>query len=575
MRLLNYRYFLLLVNILLGCRQILSAQIATHSIISDTASYPQHYFHSPLTIPLRVISNFGGYRENHFHSGLDLSTGGNQGLSVLASAEGYVSRIKVQSGGYGKAIYITHPNGYITVYAHLNRFSSRIQKRVEEIQYQYKQFEIDYYFQKYELPVSLGEIIALSGNTGNTGGPHLHFEIREEKSEDIINPLLFGFPIHDYSKPIIKSLLIYQEMMLDGITMLNKISSFPLKSEVNGDYTLKPMIYLKEGENYFFGIIAEDKSEGAKFYSSVFKVELWKDNSLIFGSKLLRFGFNQTRSINSFLDYRAFKFQQEKIQISYIQPGNFLDIYDKRPAEKISGLKGDILHFRYIVSDVSGNSAQLKFQINFKKDPNLPSIPSPNKDYIRIPFSKPFHYRGSPIDIFFPKNSLFDDLNLNPIKIDSLKISIGNKKIAIKDSILLSWFFPKNGKFPHYYLVENNKVLETFSEHDSIKTWIKEFGEIQCKLDTMPPYCRLKGMKNGSNIHNNQILSVVMGDQESGLKTYNAFLDNKWRLFEYDAKEHIGFIHLNDNLRVGKHTLTLILTDKVGNKKEEELFLYF
>jgi hypothetical protein len=225
-RLLNYRYFILLINILLGCRETLSAQIATHSMISDTASYPQHYFHSPLTIPLRVISNFGGYRENHFHSGLDLSTGGNQGLSVLASAEGYVSRIKIQSGGYGKAIYITHPNGYTTVYAHLNRFSSRIQKRVEEIQYQYKQFEIDYYFQKYELPVTLGEIIALSGNTGNTGGPHLHFEIREEKSEDIINPLLFGFPIHDYSKPIIKSLLIYQEMMMDGITMLNKISSF-------------------------------------------------------------------------------------------------------------------------------------------------------------------------------------------------------------------------------------------------------------------------------------------------------------------------------------------------------------
>ena len=141
---------------------------------SQSSEYPADYFRSPLDIPLYLSGTFGELRSNHFHSGIDIKTQGVQGKNVYAIADGYVSRIKVSAGGYGKVLYITHPNGTVSVYGHLKKFNKEIEKYVRDLQYKNESFEVETFPEKNLLPVIKSDVIAYSGNTGSSGGPHLH-----------------------------------------------------------------------------------------------------------------------------------------------------------------------------------------------------------------------------------------------------------------------------------------------------------------------------------------------------------------------------------------------------------------
>ena len=182
--------------------------VSCFSFCNAQTPYPQDYFSSPLDITLVLSGTFAELRSNHFHSGLDIKTGGKQGLKTYAAASGYVSRIKISRYGYGKALYITHPNGYTTVYAHLQKFSSTIEAYVKKQQYKQETFEIELFPKAEDLKISAKEIIAYTGNTGGSGGPHLHFEIRD-KQERPMNPMLFGFDIKDTTKPMVYELFGY------------------------------------------------------------------------------------------------------------------------------------------------------------------------------------------------------------------------------------------------------------------------------------------------------------------------------------------------------------------------------
>src|ERR1700712_2287144 len=177
----------------LSCSASLASSAGSHR---DSIRYPDN-FRKPLDLPVRLNADFGEFRDNHFHSGLDFYTEKRTGLKVFAAGDGYVSRIKVQSGGYGQALYITHPEGYVSVYGHLSAYADTIASYLKKIQYKNQEFELDIYLKPSEIPVKKGQLVAYSGNTGFSGGPHLHFELREEHTEEIINPLLFGLPVED------------------------------------------------------------------------------------------------------------------------------------------------------------------------------------------------------------------------------------------------------------------------------------------------------------------------------------------------------------------------------------------
>jgi murein DD-endopeptidase MepM/ murein hydrolase activator NlpD len=171
--------------------------------------YPQGYFRHPLLIPMQLVANFGEIRTNHWHMGLDIRTQQRENLPVYAAAEGYVARVVVEPGGFGQAIYIAHPNGYTTLYAHMNGFFPALQQHVVSQQYAKESWRINQAFSPEQFPLNKGDYIGLSGNTGGSAGPHVHFEIRDTKTEKVLNPLLFKFPIPDAVPPSVVRLALY------------------------------------------------------------------------------------------------------------------------------------------------------------------------------------------------------------------------------------------------------------------------------------------------------------------------------------------------------------------------------
>jgi hypothetical protein len=328
---------------------------------------------------------------------------------------------------------------------------------------------------------------------------------------------------------------------------------------------------------YFLGLVSDDLSSNSKNPGNVYFIELLKEERKIFSSTLLHFGFDQTRCINSFLDFDAFKYRHKKIQRSYIDPGNPLSIYS--PVSNLGVLfehEAKILSMEYIVRDIFGNPARIHFNLRFVKG-SPPKLEDKNYSGLIIPYSFPFTLNLGEARLYFPKNSLFDTLVWNSKPLSDKVLSLGNPQIPIKDSILFSWAIPKDqlnlkGKI---YIRKENRAMDTWLALDSAHTWIKEFGNYSLAVDTNPPYIiGLKG-KNTGKIQSGNSISLVFGDYESGLKSYNAFFNEHWILMEYDAKTRTGKIIIPNNLIRGKQNLKILLSDRCGNVKEEKLSLYF
>ena len=179
------------------------------AFICTAQTYPQNYFRNPLNIPMELVANMGEIRSNHWHMGLDIRTQRRENLPVHAAADGYIARVLVEPGGFGQAIYINHPNGLTTLYAHLNSFFPALAQYVKQQQYARESWKVNLHLPPDLFPVKKGQLIALSGNTGGSQGPHVHFEIRDTQTEKCLNPLLFNFPVADAVAPSILRLALY------------------------------------------------------------------------------------------------------------------------------------------------------------------------------------------------------------------------------------------------------------------------------------------------------------------------------------------------------------------------------
>ena len=232
-----------------------------------------------------LAGTFAELRGNHFHSGIDIRTNEKENLEVVSSAEGYVSRINVSTSGFGKALYIQHPNGLTTVYAHLNRFSPEIEAYVRAKQYENKKFQIKLFPKKDELKVKKGQLIALSGNTGGSKGPHLHFEVRNNKSEPI-NPLYAEFPeLQDTIKPLIRSLTfspITRNASVGGSTEPSFIRFNP-KSNIAFNSAIPTQGKIG------FGIEVYDNNNGANNQNGIHIIEVYENDKLIFTHMIDKF----------------------------------------------------------------------------------------------------------------------------------------------------------------------------------------------------------------------------------------------------------------------------------------------
>ena len=547
---------------------VLSSQFVSSQEL-QSSTYPQNYFIRPLELPPIIAGNFGELRTNHFHSGLDLKTNQREGYPVYASADGYISRIRVQIGGGGNALYINHPNGYTTVYMHLKSYNDRISQSLKSYQYRVQRFDVDFPLLSVEIPVKKGEIIAWSGNTGSSGGPHLHFEIRDSKTEEPINPQLFGITIPDRVKPSITGLYLYQ---LNG----NPFSEHTPKqyypvSGSSGNYQLNTIINTN-GESGL-GIACIDRNSASQNTNGPYSIELKIDGKTIHASIWERFSFSNSRGLNSHIDYPAMILTGRRIQKSFIEPGNPLNIYRNVINKGLINLSDREVHDgQYIVKDIAGNESVL----NFKLRNNPSSFKTETEvEGRKFAFNTVNEFETDDFSIRIPLNTLYSDLNFvyksspKPAGAYSAVHHIHNRLIPLNGSYTVALKADDNlppALRTKALLVNSKKIAQGgVYENGFVKAELRAFDSYYITVDTVAPKIVPVNISDQKNIGNASRIQFRISDNLSGVDSFNALLDGYWVLMEYEPKTGSLWHTLDDKLAAGKHNFQLMLTDKRNN----------
>ncbi|MBL4668345.1 MAG: M23 family metallopeptidase [Flavobacteriales bacterium] len=540
-------------------------------------SIPKNYFRSPLGIPLFLAGNFGELRSNHFHSGLDMKTQGKEGFKIYAAADGYISRIKVSPWGYGKTIYIDHPNGYTTVYAHLQQYKGIISKKIKQYQNEKESWEIDWYPSDTLMKIKKGDVIALSGNTGGSGGPHLHFEVRETESEFPINPLLLGFDIKDNIKPTIKSIVITPLNDTSYVNNKQTPQRF-LAVGVNGIYKLKYGAAITAYGEIGIGIETIDKLNGVSNRNGIYSIELSQNTEIIFKSEMKKFSFGESRALNSLIDYKMYLGKKIRFQRSFIEPNNHLQIYTQHKNNGVIHFaKNDKNAFKYIIKDTYRNTSTISFPIigEYNKSQITP-ISKPTIDTL-FSYIDSNYFENQNIMIGIPKDALYKDLPFHFSIADTLLGAITptyfvhsdytplHKAISVSIKVgRLSEYERSKATIVHFDRRKRYYAKGGTWRNNYITTKSKAFGGFAVMIDTIPPKITPTNIFANKNMSKNTSITIKIADNLSGIKSYRGTIDGKWIMMEYEAKKAKIF-YTFDNLPKGKHNFELTLTDGVGN----------
>ncbi len=531
---------------------------------------------SPLDFKMLLSGTFGELRSNHFHAGIDLKTEGVEGQKVRAIANGYVSRIKVSSWGYGKVIYLTHPEtGHTSVYAHLQKFSSKINALVKQEHYKKESFEINFFPNKDDLQIQQGEIIGLSGNSGSSNGAHLHFEIRDTKSEKPINPLKFNFDIHDDIPPSIKKLKIYafDTTLINGynkskiysINKSNKIHVINETPTINGSFAL--------------GIFTYDKSNNAYNKNGVYSIKLIIDDNVHYEFRADELDFSTTRYINAHMDYHEKKENKNKYHRCYKLPNNKLTNYRNLINNGIISFNDTLTHQINIeISDYYNNISTINLKVKSTNNPFLMRCPLP-KDTINTPFNfdRENIFQKDNINLHMQAFSLYEPIMFHYNTTDSIDGVFGevhhihyntvpvhkNYTLALKSNVPDSL---KNKVYIATTDMKNNFwYIGGEWKNGFLQTKTREFGDFCIVADTINPEIRGVNIFPGKTFNTQSTIKLTIKDKESGIQSYRGEIDGKWILLDYDHKKNLVRFDIDNNISKGEHTFTLKVIDNVGN----------
>ena len=540
-------------------------------------NFPKDYFSPPLDIPMQLSGNFGELRPNHFHAGFDFKTQQKEGLKVYASAEGYVSRIKISTFGNGKTIYITHPNGYTSVYAHLQNAVGPIQNFITTTHYKEQSFEIEMYLKPGEIPIKKGEWIAVSGNTGASEGPHLHYEIRDSKTEFVINPMLFGFDsgFRDTKKPVISGLYVYP---LFSSTVNTSKRPILLNTALQKDGTYLADKVLANGP-IGFGIIANDYDDVSFNKNGVYSVNSFLNGQPKFGYQFDTHSFDDMRYVNAMIDYAKYKKTGQRVQKLFMK--NKYDLAFIATDET----KGQITPtpnldnvYRIEVADFFGNKSEITVPIQY--DSSVALIPAePVVSNYFLVANKDNIFEKENASVFFPAGTFYDDFALNfDVRDKTLYLhddsvpAHSNFTISLTDNALSKELQEKT--FIARLDGEQINYNSTFRKDSVFSAKVKTLGKYKLVTDTLAPKVSIAKPIEGKWVSQDAI-RLQISDLGSGIKTYNGFLNGQWVLFEYDNKTRTITHYFNDDFLLnGANELKVIVTDAMGNSTTFETHFF-
>lgn len=541
------------------------------------------YYSNPVKIPMLLSGSFAELRNNHFHSGIDIKTMERVDVPVFAVADGYVSRISVSPSGYGNAVYIDHDNGTTSVYGHLNQFRPDISEYIKKIQYERKAFQVDIPVLPGIFPLVKNEKFALSGNTGSSEAPHLHFEIRNTKTGDPINPLKLGFNIKDKSAPKIFAL---QVTPLSESSHVNyAVSKVIFEVEfVDGKYRLKNNQVIPVYGEIGFAVEANDFFDGSANKCGINSMELTIDGAIYSTFEINRFSYNQSKNINSYTDYEEHIKSNRRFQRTWIEPCNQLDNFEYSENNGIFEPGIGVVHqIKIEIKDSYRNNSVIEFSVEGK----YREMSALKNDFTTVfECGKKNQWQTEEMSLELPENALYTNLNfkyqsheaengyfsaIHEIHKNTVPLN-KNATVAIKINNLEEPFLSKallvniNAETGKYRAVggkyENGQVVGE----------IRNFGNYAVRIDTIPPTILPLSIANKNTLNEPNRIRFEITDDLAGIDKYEGLIDGVWALFEYDAKSNtIAHYFDAERFELNKqHQFKLTVTDTKGNSSVYE-----
>ncbi|MEP6674246.1 MAG: M23 family metallopeptidase [Ferruginibacter sp.] len=567
----NYSFSNSAIFLLTGL--FLLMQFQASSQIFPEKNYPQHYFRWPLDVKPGIAANFGELRPNHYHMGLDCRTDSKVNQPVYAAADGYIARVKIEPYGFGQCIYINHPNGLTTLYAHLNAFFPELGKYVKEQQYKLQSWKVFLDIPADMFPVTSGQQIALSGSTGGSQGPHVHFEIRDTKTDKVLNPLLFDMPIADNKAPDIFRLAVYDRR----ISVYEQSPKFYSLKKINGIYTTVPALLKLNTDKVSFAITAFDTYTGSSNRNGIYEASLYEDETPVVGFRIDSISYDETRDVNGHIDYKLRSSGGPFVQHLSRLPGYPEGVYKDVNGNGALQIGDDsVHHIRVEVKDANGNTSQLKFDVQSL-------YKTKNETDLSVHFNQKEFYPGyvnifenDHLHFYLSDNQLYDSIRFTYNEIPSVAVSpiyvLKNANVPVHGYFSVSIKATVTENLSDKIVMEReyggkNDFVKADNNNGWYKAAFREFGNFHLLIDTIPPFIKPVGFKDGMNCAKLTHIAFGVSDNTEEIKIFTAMLDGNWLRFSNDKGR--TFIYTFDEMcTAGEHELKIYAEDQVGNVAE-------
>ena len=533
-------------------------------------NYPKNYFKWPVGAAVGIVANFGELRPNHFHMGLDCRTDQKENVPVYASADGYIAKVKIEPYGFGRCIYINHPNGLTTVYAHLNAFEPALEKYVTQQQYNLQQWKVFLDIPANLFKVKQGDYIAASGNTGGSQGPHTHFEIRDTKTDKCLNGLMFGLPITDNTAPEIIRLAVYDR----ALSTYDQSPKLYTIKKVNGAYTVLGGKIIAPSNRVSFALTMQDKNSLSANPNGVYAAAVIDNGKQISRFEIDSISYDETRYFNAHIDHKTKATGGPWLQYLSPLPGYENYIYKTDVNKGVVIFSDSEKHtINIIVEDANGNQSKLNFEIDAPNSQKVNTeIISSQKlipNYLNV-------FDNGKVKFYLTENALYDTVHFIYKDMPSAE----GKTIyqLMNAAVPVHTYFPVSIK-ENFAIEDTGKiVMERFygSKKDFAKAILKdgwytasfrEFGNFQLLVDRESPTILPIGFRDGMNATGLKRILFKIKDNTEDIVNFTALLDGKWLRFSND--KGINFIYnFDEKCSPGAHELKISATDQVGNVAE-------